>query len=98
MLALTTVLFFVAVAGVDNGPWAILFASVVFVPAVAFVQIRPLRMSRWLSGGCGLVAVGFVIDAVMTGEVLRMAGAAFAGLCTFAIGRLGPESAEEATD
>ena len=59
MLALVAVLFFVAVAGVDDGPWATIFASVLFVFAVVFAPIRPLRMSRWASGGCGLVAVGF---------------------------------------
>ena len=97
MLALVAVLFFVAVAGVDDGRWAMTSASVLLVFAVAFAPILRLRMSRWVSGGCGLVAVGLAVDAGMTGEVLRMAGAAFAGVCAIAVARLGEPSAEDAT-
>ncbi|HEX7276454.1 MAG TPA: hypothetical protein VF244_03700 [Acidimicrobiales bacterium] len=89
MLAATMAVWVASIAGIEGGPVAATTGSVVFVAAVPLCQIRPRNVHLWLSRGLAVVALAFAVDAVATGELLRLAGIVLAGLAALAVVRLG---------
>jgi len=98
MQMLTMVPWVAAMVGAQRGPAAAVTATFLFFAGIILVMARPVHMHRWLSRGGVVVAAGFVVDALTTGEMLRLAGAAVAVWSAYAIARLGNRPLADPTD
>lgn len=97
MLAVTMAVWMASMAGIDGGPVAATAGSVVFMAAVVVVQLRPRRTHVWLGRGLAVVALAFAVDAVLSGDLVRLAGTALAGLGALAVARLGSGQTDDRT-
>jgi hypothetical protein len=66
-----------SIVGISNGAFAFATVTVGFFVSIALMMLRPRWMAVVLVGLMGLGAAAFVIDAVRTGQPLRLGGAAY---------------------
>jgi len=74
MLLVCTLPFAAAMAGAVDGPAAAVAAFFLVMTALVLTMIRPMSMGRILRAGAWITAGGFVVDAVATGQPLRLLG------------------------
>jgi hypothetical protein len=75
LMAATFVPFAFALVGGIDGPFAATTTLAVFLVAIVLTLVRPGRMARVLAVGTGLSGAAFLLDALRSGQAVRLAGA-----------------------